>query len=160
VTLEAVRRFRVPKSVIEKTEEALRGAGKDGYELFVLWSGVVDGDVLEIKTPHVPRQSSFRLRSGLLVRVDGDALHKLNAWLYERQELLAVQVHAHPTEAFHSETDDAFPIVTVLGGLSLVACDFARHGLLSRGAAAYRLSSHGWQEVRSDDLKALLEVVG
>jgi len=24
--------------------------------------------------------------------------------------------HAHPTDAFHSETDDSFPIVTTLGG--------------------------------------------
>ncbi|HEY2053445.1 MAG TPA: hypothetical protein VGH14_05875 [Solirubrobacterales bacterium] len=78
------------------------------------------------------------------MRVDGDALHELNLWLYEHHETLAVQVHAHPTDAFHSETDDAFPIVTALGGFSIVAADFARKGLLCADTAVYRLSREGW----------------
>lgn len=35
-----------------------------------------------------------------------------------------VQVHTHPYEAFHSATDDAFPIVHTPGFLSLVIPDF------------------------------------
>lgn len=159
MTLEGVRRFRISDAIVKRTEQALREAGKEGYELFVLWSGTVAGEVFEVRTPHVPKQSSYKLRSGLFVKVEGDALHKLNAWLYEQEEVLAVQVHAHPTDAFHSDTDDTFPIVTTLGGLSLVAGDFAQHGLFSDGMAAYRLTNNGWREIHPDELPALIEVV-
>ena len=79
------------------------------------------------------------------MRVEADELHRLNVWLYENAERLAIQVHSHPTEAFHSDTDDAYPIVTTLGGLSLVVPDFARYGVRGPETALYRLSSAGWQ---------------
>jgi hypothetical protein len=158
VSLETIRVFLVPREILNKTEKALRRAGRDGHELFVLWSGVADGQAFVVRTAHVPRQSSYKSRHGLFVRVDGEALHGLNAWLYDSGEMLAVQVHAHPTDAFHSDTDDTWPIVTALGGLSVVAPDFARRGVLTRGTAAYRLTRAGWNELRTKDLSRLLEV--
>ena len=147
MTLSDVSHFQVPREIVEITEGELRHAGADGYEMFVLWSGVIAKDRFIVSTPHVPRQESFRLQgSGLLVRVQGDELHKLNAWLYEAGQMLGVQVHAHPTDAFHSSTDDTFPIVTALGGLSIVAADFWKHGLMTKTTAAYRLFREGWIE--------------
>jgi len=147
MTLEVVRHFQVPHKIVEITEGALLQAGADGCEMFVLWSGVIVKDRFIVSTPHVPQQESFRLQgSGLLVRIQGDALHKLNAWLYEAGQMLGVQVHAHPADAFHSSTDDTFPIVTTLGGLSIVAADFCKHGLIVKTTAAYRLSREGWIE--------------
>jgi hypothetical protein len=147
MTLEVVRHFLVPRKIVEMTEGALQQAGADGYEMFVLWSGVIVNDRFIVSTPHIPKQESFRLQgSGLLVRIQGDALHKLNAWLYEAGQMLGVQVHAHPTDAFHSSTDDTFPIVTTLGGLSIVAADFCKHGIITKTTAMYRLSREGWIE--------------
>ncbi|MDO8717007.1 MAG: hypothetical protein Q7J73_09430 [Dehalococcoidales bacterium] len=146
MTLNIVRCFQVPREIVETTERELRRAGADGYELFVLWSGVIDKDTFIVSTPHVPRQESFRLEGSGLVRVHGDALHKLNAWLYEAGQMLGVQIHAHPRAAFHSSTDDTFPIVTALGGLSIVAADFCEQGLLAKTTAAYRLFREGWIE--------------
>jgi hypothetical protein len=65
-------------------------------------------------------------------------------------------VHAHPTDAFHSPTDDTYPIVTTVGGLSIVVPDFARRGVLTRGTVAYRLSSAGWEKVPRRRLRKLL----
>jgi hypothetical protein len=138
--------FVVTEDVVDFTERKLRENGAKGFELFVFWSGVVArGNRFLVQTAHVPRQTATRSSVGLLVRVEGDALHDLNVWLYEQQQILGVQVHAHPTDAYHSDTDDSFPIVTALGGLSLVVPDFCRHDLLS-GSAAYRLTEHGWLE--------------
>jgi hypothetical protein len=139
--------FWVPADIVGDTEDNLRHAGRKELELFVLWSGVVNGTEFFVRTVHVPRQTSYRLESGLMVRVDGDALHQLNAWLFEHEELLAVQVHAHPSEAFHSETDDTYPIVTAEGSISIVAADFCREGLLSETSAAYRLADGDWREL-------------
>jgi hypothetical protein len=152
-TLQSIRHFHIPQHLVDETGRALRRAGQDGYELFVLWTGVVSGDTFDVCTCHVPRQTSRKTRRGLLVRVDGQALHELNVWLYEHGQVLAAQVHAHPTDAYHSDTDDEFPIVTSLGGLSLVVADFARDGVLTSQSAAYRLSCHGWQPVGLDTIR-------
>jgi hypothetical protein len=154
-TLERIRRFVVSRELLAQTERALRRAGAEGYELFVLWSGVVDSSELAVRTCHVPKQTSSKTRHGLMVRVEGQALHELNLWLYEHNEVLAAQVHAHPAHAFHSDTDDTFPIVTALGGLSLVVPDFARRGVLTNGSAAFRLSNSGWDAVAIDAIKVL-----
>lgn len=147
MTLDTVARFRVPNRVLEQTEISLRAAGRDGYELFVLWSGRISGESFDVIDAHVPRQASAKTRDGLLVRVEGEALHKLNVWLYENEQMLGAQVHAHPRRAFHSETDDTYPIVTTSGGLSLVAASFCRRGLLHCSSAAYRLGDAGWEHI-------------
>ncbi len=148
--LADVRRFRVSSEAVANTEAALRSAGRAGHELFVLWSGKRDGFTFEVRTTHVPKQTSYRLDGGLSVRVEGAELHRLNVWLYEAGEVLGVQVHAHPTDAFHSETDNAFPIVATIGGLSIVAADFCRRGLLSKETAIFRLTESGWTKERRD----------
>ncbi len=150
MTLADVEQFQVPATIVNQTEEALRSAGAEGYEAFVLWSGEQKGRLFTVRTAHVPRQDSYRLASGLCVRVDGSELHRLNVWLYEAAETLAVQVHAHPDEAYHSETDDTYPIVATLGGLSVVAAEFCRKGLFSPSTAIYRLYPDGWTEQTAD----------
>ena len=155
MTLQQVGRFHVPASIVEGTEKALREAGEQGHERFVLWSGEFREDSFEVQSGHVPEQTAYRLESGLCVRVEGEALFRLNRTLYESGETLAVQIHAHPTDAYHSETDDTYPIVTALGGLSVVAPDFCAHGLFTDGTAAYRLCVHGWTAVAPD----LIEVM-
>ena len=144
--LAQAEQFLVPGQIVVQTEETLRTAGAEGYEAFVLWSGRQNGRVFEVRTVHVPKQSSYRLCSGLCVRIDGDELHRLNVWLYEAGEFLAVQVHAHPNEAYHSDTDSAYPIVATLGGISIVAAEFCRAGLFAPSTAIYRLKQEGWVE--------------
>ena len=151
--LQSVREFAVSERLVEHTSRALRKAGTEGYELFVLWTGVPNGEVFDVRTSHVPRQTSHKTKHGLLVRVEGQALHDLNMWMYEHGETLGAQIHAHPDGAYHSSTDDKHPIVTCLGGLSLVAADFARAGILAPSSAAYRLSASGWNRVSLDVIR-------
>jgi len=157
-TLEPISSFIVPQEICEESDRLLREAGRDGNERFVLWSGIVRAQRLLVRTMHAPRQTAFRLPDGLCVRVDGEELHRLNVWLYRNGERLAVQVHSHPTEAFHSDTDDAYPMVTTRGGLSLVVPDFARFGVRGPGTALYRLSSLGWEPVAVDEAQRLLRM--
>lgn len=131
--------------MLRETETTLRDAGREGFEAFVFWSGQMEGSRFAVRTAHVPGQTGYRSTRGLSVRVEGEALHRLNVWLYENEEVLGAQVHAHPSAAYHSDTDDSFPIVTSIGGLSLVVPNFCRRGLL-RGSAAYRLTGAGWEE--------------
>lgn len=157
MTLREVERIALPAKVLEQTEDSLRAAGNEGFEVFVLWSGINRGEVFEVRTAHVPKQTGFRSERGLLVRVEGEALHKLNRWLYENRETLAIQIHAHPSDAYHSETDDTYPIVTALGGFSIVAADFCRGGLLAAETMVYRLREAGWDLV--EPAHELIEVI-
>lgn len=147
MTLVAVSRFQISREVVATTEQALRDAGHQGFERFVLWTGTANGDRFRVQTTYVPSQNSYKLQEGLCVRVDGSELHKLNVWLYQQGETLAVQIHSHPHEAYHSETDDSYPIVTELGGLSIVVPEFCRDGLFCANTVAYRLTSLGWNKL-------------
>jgi len=153
-----VRRFRIRASDIRETEDAIRAAGREGYELFVIWSGTCNGTTFEVAEVHVPRQTSYRFDDGLCVRVDGDELHRLNLWLYEAHQVIGVQVHSHPVDAYHSDTDDAYPIATLEGSLSIVLPFFGRDGFESSDVAAYRLAREGWLGL-SRPLSDLMEVV-
>ena len=159
MTLRGVRRFRIKASAIHETVEAIRSAGKDGYELFVIWSGTRDGDVFTVAKVHIPDQVSYKLDGGLCVRIDGTELHRLNVWLYETQQIIGVQVHSHPTDAYHSETDDNYPIATLDGSLSIVLPFFGRDGWESSNIAAYRLGRNGWVEL-TGPLSDFIEVMG
>jgi hypothetical protein len=155
-TLESITQVVVPSDIARQTDVQLRAAGRKRVECFVLWSGVREQNRFQIRTAHVPRQTAYRLSEGLCVRVDGDELHRLNVWLFEHHEQLAVQVHSHPTDAYHSETDDTFPIVTVRGALSLVVPDFGLGGVRGDGVASYRLGASGWDELPTKEAEELV----
>jgi hypothetical protein len=158
MSLADVDAFAVPADLIAATEEQLREAGRQVAERFVLWTGRQHERRFAVETLHVPAQTAYRLESGLCVRVDGPALQELNEWLFANGQRLAVQVHAHPGRAYHSDLDSTFPIVTVLGGLSIVVPDFCRRGLQDRGTAAYRLTRRGWKRSRTP-LERLVTVI-
>lgn len=156
VSLAEIERFRVPAHVVDATDRALREAGSQRAERFVLWTGRVEGAEFRADLAYVPFQTAHTLPDGLCVTVHGDELHRLNRWLYENKQTLAVQVHSHPTHAFHSDTDSAYPILTQRGGLSIVVPHFARSGVAGPGVATYRLDGHGWRHVRGRKLRRLL----
>ncbi len=142
--LDGVTTFVLPASLIEATLDVLVEAGEDGYEGFVVWGGHVDGDTLAYTSMIVPEQKRLRTADGLLVTVDSEALFKVNKTMYEHGETLAGQVHSHPTHAFHSDTDDCYPLVTMTGALSIVVPNFAvaRQAGMRRWAW-YRLTGPG-----------------
>ena len=157
--LQGVRRFRIEASAIRETEEAIRAAGEDGYESFVLWSGTREYETFTVAQVHVPEQTSYKVDAGLCVRVEAPELHRLNVWLYEAQQVIGVQVHSHPHDAYHSETDDTYPIATLEGSLSIVLPFFGRGGWESCGIAAYRLENGAWVELPGP-LSDVIEVIG
>lgn len=59
-----------------------------------------------------------------------------------------VQIHTHPGEAFHSLTDDTYPIIHTPGFLSLVIPNFATGPVWFKDAFLTELQSSGhWEEV-------------
>ncbi|MFG2055062.1 hypothetical protein ACGFI9_13615 [Micromonospora sp. NPDC048930] len=142
--LTGLTHFVIPSQLLDETLDVLASAGRDGQEAFVVWGGVVRETTLEYRSLLVPEQTAYRTANGLLVTVDGPSLFAVNRKMYSRGELLAGQVHTHPTDAYHSHTDDHFPLVTLLGALSVVVPDFACDGRSGMaGWAWYRLAGVG-----------------
>lgn len=113
-----INKFFVPIGVMKTTKEALLLAGKHGVEGLVFWSGVIkDGDVAYITRAILPSElNASRIHATITQR----ALLEIHADLKKNNEFLFTQIHSHPGEAFHSETDDENPISFKKGFMSLV----------------------------------------
>ena len=149
----------VPASLAEFANEHLRRVGRDGYEGFALWAGMREGDVFQVTECIIPAQSGLRYEDGVCVRVDGDELYRLSVHLYEAELQLVAQLHSHPGSAYHSDTDDAFPIATTAGAFSLVIPDFATAPFALDRCAIYRLiPGEGWVELCGEAL-SIIQVV-
>ena len=155
-------RLIVPRRLIDHGNELLRRSGARGFEALVLWAGrrrAGDPDVIDVELVLMPEQRGVRGGDGVAVIVDGDALFEMNVMLNERGLRLFAQVHSHPGEAYHSETDDRYSVVTARGGISIVVPDFARDPFSVEACAVYRLEDGGvWAEVVPDAAAALITI--
>lgn len=155
-----IKEVRIPLSCANSAYKYLQDFGMKGFEGVALWAGVQVESTFEVRATFIPEQKSFNHDSGLFYSVGGDQLHRLNVWLYKNKMVLIAQIHSHPSEAYHSDTDDAFPIVTELGGLSLVVPDFASAPLNIYDWAAYRLSpNYGWKELSVKEASSLIKII-
>jgi hypothetical protein len=153
-----VRRIMVPRNMIEESHDHLRRVGRARFEGFALWAGVLVGEVFSVREAVIPLQKGIKAESGVCVRVESEELHRINVWLYEHGYTLIAQLHSHPTEAYHSETDDTYPIVTTVGGVSIVVPNFAQHTFDLKACAVYRLmSGDGWAELSSGETSSLIQ---
>ena len=144
--------YRVPLAVLRETFAELRRCGAGRRECQVLWTsgwanvGAIDTMVHPV---HRARGDGFEL--------DGAWLTEFWLQLARENAGVRVQVHTHPGEAFHSPTDDAWPIVHSPGFLSLVIPDFAQGAVGFDGAYLTELQLDGsWRQVC--DIARRLEV--
>lgn len=154
-----IKKLVMPFHCIEAAYVHMRKAGKHRVEGVAVFAGKESNDIFEIETTIIPKQQAMRLESGLLYAVDSDELHRINVWLYENKMSLIAQIHSHPTEAYHSDTDDAFPIVATVGGLSIVVPDFASGPIEIDSWAVYRLSTKSiWMELSKKEKMTLIDL--
>jgi len=146
-------RYRVPQTLLRRTFDQVRACGASRRECQVLWTSRWDA-VPDLDDLVHPRHRSYS--GGLEVE---------SAWITEFWKALArerrgvrVQVHTHPGSAFHSASDDTWPVIHVPGFLSLV---IPRFGFGRVGLDETYLTQIGpdgtWHEVV---IAEYLEVVG
>jgi proteasome lid subunit RPN8/RPN11 len=148
----------IDRQVVEATLDELQRFGERQLEGLVLWLG--DGDLhrVHVRRAFVPEQEAISGEDGVGYFVSGETLFKLNVALAESGLRLIAQVHSHPGEAYHSEADDRYAIVTADGGFSLVVPDFGRAPADPAAWAVYRLSNDHWQELTPEQARSLLQV--
>jgi hypothetical protein len=129
--------------LLRETFTILRDCGQGRDECVVYWAGpVTEPAVVDrvIHPDHVAGPDRYEISQEWLNR----------AWirLNTQQIAIRVQVHTHGTIAFHSELDDAFPLIQTEGFLSLVIPDFAGRPVGLDGAYLAELHPGGvWREL-------------
>ncbi|MDQ0464702.1 hypothetical protein QO010_002486 [Caulobacter ginsengisoli] len=111
--------FDLPRSILEETFSHFRGCGGGRRECQALWLSPWDTPQTITKVVH-PKHTAHAAAFVLDDRWLNDF------WMSLARENLGIrfQVHTHPGAAFHSPTDDAFPIIHTVGFLSLVIPNF------------------------------------
>jgi hypothetical protein len=143
-SLTNVTEVLTPWRVVEETQTHLRRAGAEGLEGMALWAGQLTDSRFEVRAAIIPQQQGHRTEHGLAVSVPGSELHRINMWLHRNKLRLIAQIHSHPTDAYHSDTDDRYAIATALGSLSIVVPDFSVRPFALDDCAAFRLSMPSW----------------
>jgi hypothetical protein len=111
--------YRVPHAVIERTFAFFRRCGAGRRECQTLWMSTwkAPGLITAVVHPlHRSHAGGFAL--------DDEWLSSFWLRLSEAGEGIRVQIHTHPADAFHSPTDDSYPIIHTPGFLSLVVPNF------------------------------------
>ncbi len=159
--LSNINQVHLPKTQIENVYHHLQEAGRNGVECVALWSGhFIENSIFEITSTIIPKQKGYKIEEGLLYTVDGEELHRINVWLYNNNQTLVSQIHSHPGLAYHSETDDAYPIVARVGGISIVIPDFAIGPFSMTDWAVYRLNDENqWIQLNQNQLNTLFKII-
>jgi hypothetical protein len=111
--------LRLPSDIVHRTFHTLRECGRGECECAVYWTGPAAGDVVDGYEHPIHRRSPFGYE------VEDNWLTQFWKQLAASKRSVKVQVHTHPGEAFHSATDDQWPIVSQEGFVSIVIPDFA-----------------------------------
>lgn len=138
---------RLSGQLFAETFDHLRTCGDGRRECQALWVGPWSDPDRITRVVH-PRHSA----SAVGFRLDEAWLTAFWSSLAEAGEGVRVQIHTHPGAAFHSATDDAFPILATPGFLSLVIPRFALGPVGFEMAFLARFDEdHRWREVPISD---------
>jgi len=142
---------RLSKALMEETFKVLRECGDGRRECQALWvSAWRNPDAISrvIHPHHTAHSGGFQ--------VEDSFINELWLDLAKSGSGVRVQVHTHPGTAFHSGTDDSWPIVHTTGFLSLVIPNFALGPVGLREAYLAQIDHEGrWREV---DAAALIDM--
>lgn len=158
VYLHDIETFEIEQTVLRRTRDLLAKPGRNEREALALWAGSPRSETtFRISTALFPQQKATPLD----VYVPPVGAQEVFDRLANEDLVLAGQVHTHPGEAFHSYTDDAFPLATQVGSLSVVVPNFAAGPLQDLSeCAVYRLGEDGWGGPIADlELNELVQVV-
>ncbi len=137
-------RLRVAGDVLPATFRVLRDCGQGECECAVYWTGPGSERLVDsVEHPaHTHSPFGYEVKSDWLT----DFCKRLAA----TKRSVKAQVHTHPGEAFHSASDDCWPIVSQEGFISVVIPNFATgRPTLDEAWVGTILRDGSWQRLAS-----------
>lgn len=155
-----IERIYFERSHLSKAHHFLQKAGRKQFEALALFAGQRDGASFYVRETILPYQTSYKLENGLMYAVEGEELFRINTWLFNQRMQLIAQIHSHPREAYHSVTDDRYPIVDTYGGISIVVPNFAIGPVNIESWVIYRLYQEtSWTALTSKEVGNLIKII-
>lgn len=134
--------------VLEAARTFFEDRGTYGLEGTAMIKGGASLDLV------VPRQNAHRDAYGHVnVEVPREGQMDL-ALALGTDDLYVARIHSHPGDAFHSAADDANPVISFEGGISVVVPFFGlglRRGL--DACAVFRFYNGSWVELKSGPVR-------
>jgi len=136
--------LQLARSIVHKTFHTFRECGRGECECVAYWTGPAYASLID------GLEHPVHLRSALGYQVDDGWLTTFWKALGASERSIKAQIHTHPAGAFHSATDDEWPIVSQAGFISIVIPDFALGQPSLENAWIGQLDINGeWQELAS-----------
>lgn len=114
-----IGRIELTTDFVGRTFHILQRCGRGECECAVYWTGPTCEDRVDLIEHPNHNRSAFGYE------VHDNWLTEFWKRLAESKRSAKVQVHTHPGQAFHSATDDQWPLVSQPGFLSIVIPNFA-----------------------------------
>jgi hypothetical protein len=149
-------RVLIPTAVLNKAREFFEESGADGREGTGMLAARPAPDGWLVTAFRAPDQHAGD--SGGWVEVTASGKLDLAANLAADERWVA-RIHSHPADAFHSAVDDANPVITAEGSLSIVVPYFGlglRRGL-SR-CAIYERRNGLWRQLAQEEIAQRIHV--
>lgn len=138
--------LRLASDILQKTFSTLRECGRGQCECAIYWIGPSESNAVNGVEHPIHRRSPFGYE------IDDHWLTDFWKRLAASKHSIKAQVHTHPGEAFHSATDDKWPIVSQEGFLSIVIPDFATGEISLENTWIGRLNEDGvWSRLGSPE---------
>jgi hypothetical protein len=129
--------------MLEQTFETFRACGAFRHECKAYWVSPWSDPQNLTQVVHPKHRSSMYGLS-----IDDRWIGEFWTELVDQGLGVRVQIHTHPFEAFHSKTDDDYPLLFDVGYLSLVIPNFAKGPIGFEGAYLAEIQSDGaWKQV-------------
>ena len=143
--------LRLPAHVLTQSIRNMADCGQGRCECVIYWTGPVTNDGAVDGWTHPSHR-----RSPFGYQIDDNWLTTFWFQLAAENRALRAQVHTHPGSAFHSETDDNWPVVSQPGFVSIVVPNFASGPINPKTWWAGVLAADGyWKQV---PITSVLEV--
>lgn len=150
-----IKKITIPKNILNSTFVFLRKHGNQNLESHALWVGKIVRDAFTITEVWFPKH----INTIISYEVPEDEIHRINVKLNELGLIALVQVHTHPTNAFHSNTDDEGSFLVLAGSYSLVIPDF---GFIKEDDleqwVLYQYDGKDWNKVSNKEVKELFQI--
>lgn len=144
--------LRLSACVLRETVLTLAWCGNGRCECVVYWTGPKDEKGMVDGWEHPAHR-----RSPYGYQVEDSWLTAYWFRLADENRSIRAQIHTHPGEAFHSATDDQWPIVSTEGFVSLVVPNFARGSIDLTQIWAGILDKDGvWKQVPTTSILEVL----
>ena len=135
--------LRVPPSGLIETWEQLRERTDNQVESLALWVGQYNHEMGYVTGVIYPEVFAHPLR----VEMVENERPVMGQWLREKGLRVLAELHTHQEEAFLSDVDQRYPLVSQPGFLQIVVPYFAAGSMNWKSAAVFGLSRDGWYPI-------------